>query len=236
LYALATVVLVVKSRLDVRKSIRQGGRGGIIEDVRSHPIDTPRGGVSVTKANRNGPPRDDLTPSLVVQLRGGEPEASRLLEELYRLRLTRFCLGYLGNKEEAEDVVQDVFLKVLSSATVPENFRAWIYEISRNRCHDRLRAQNRRPDDQPFSSFSQYADQLTGGLTRLVKGEQRARLWERLAALPSEQREVLLLRYTEGLSRPEIAQVLGIPEKLVKHRIYNGLEKLRRHKSIADDE
>lgn len=183
----------------------------------------------------NDLPLEDLTPSLVAQLRGGQAEASKLLDQLYRARLTRFCLGYLGNREEAEDVVQDVFYRVLASPTVPENFRAWIYEISRNRCFDRLRAQNRRLDNQTFSTYSHFAAHLTGNLTRLVKGEQRARLWERLAALPAEQREVLLLRYTEGLSRAEIAQVLGLPENLVKHRIYNGLEKLRRHKSIADD-
>jgi RNA polymerase sigma-70 factor (ECF subfamily) len=188
----------------------------------------------VAGSQNNDTPQADLTPSLIVQLREGRADASKLLERLYRARLTRFCLGYLGNREEAEDVVQDVFYRVLASPAVPKNFRAWIYEISRNRCFDRLRAQNRRVDDQSFSTYSHFAAHLTGHLTRLVKGEQRARLWERLAALPAEQREVLLLRYTEGLSRAEIAQVLGLPENLVKHRIYNGLEKLRKHGSIDD--
>jgi RNA polymerase sigma-70 factor (ECF subfamily) len=174
----------------------------------------------------------DLTPTLVVRLREGHAEAGKFLEQLYRARLVRFCLGYLGDREEAEDTVQDVFYRVLSSPAVPSNFRAWIYEICRNRCLDLLRARNRRLDDQTLSTTSYFADQMTGNLTRLVKGEQRARLWQRLASLPADQREVLLLRYTEGLSRAEIAQVLGIPENLVKHRIYNGLEKLRRHKSL----
>lgn len=196
---------------------------------------TVKRGLAMADKNGNVPPPSDLTPSLVAQLRDGQLEASKLLDKLYRVRLTRFCLGYLGNREEAEDVVQDVFYRVLSSSTVPENFRAWVYEISRNRCFDRLRAQNRRLDDQTFSNYSELAAHQTGHLTKLVKGEQRAHLWKRLAALPAEQREVLLLRYTEGLSRAEIAQVLGLPENLVKHRLYNGLEKLRQHKSIADD-
>ena len=176
----------------------------------------------------------DLTPTLVVQLREGNSVAARLLDQLYRPRLTRFCLGYLGRWDEAEDVVQDVFYRVLAASTIPEHFRAWIYEISRNRCLDVLRGKNHKLDDQSLPTSSYVAAQLTGSLTKLVKGEKRAHLMERLAGLPAEQREVLLLRYTEGLSRTEISRVLDIPENLVKHRIYNGLEKLRRHKSLDE--
>lgn len=193
------------------------------------------GKAVVTETNRNLHPRSDLTPSLVVQLREGRAEAGKLLDQLYRPRLIRFCAGYLGNREEAEDVVQDVFYRVLRSSAVPDNFRAWVYQICRNRCLDQLRSMNRRLDDQSLRTSSHLAAHLTGNLTRLVRREQRALLWQRLVALPSDQREVLLLRYTEGLSRAEIAEVLGIPEKLVKHRIYNGLEKLRRHDSLADE-
>jgi RNA polymerase sigma-70 factor (ECF subfamily) len=189
--------------------------------------------MNETRGEDRLPP--DLTPSLVVQLREGRPDAGKVLDQLYRSRLVRFSLGYLGNREEAEDTVQDVFYRVLNNAAVPNNFRAWIYEICRNRCLDRLRAKNRRLDDQTLPTTSYFADHMTGNLTRLVKGEQRAQLWQRLAALPADQREVLLLRYTEGLSRAEISQVLGIPENLVKHRIYNGLEKLRKHKSLDHD-
>lgn len=177
----------------------------------------------------------DLTPTLVVQLREGSSVAAKLLDQLYRPRLTRFCLGYLGQWDEAEDVVQDVFYKVLATSTIPENFRAWIYEICRNRCLDVLRGKNHKLDDQSLPASSYVAAQLTGSLTKLVKGEKRSHLMKRLTTLPIEQREVLLLRYTEGLSRTEISEVLAIPENLVKHRIYNGLEKLRKHKSLADE-
>jgi DNA-directed RNA polymerase specialized sigma24 family protein len=145
-----------------------------------------------------------LTPSLVVQLRDGHADAGKVLDQLYRSRLVRFALGYLGNREEAEDTVQDVFYRVINSPAVPNNFRAWIYEICRNCCLDRLRAKNRRLDDQTLPTTSYFADHMTGNLTRLIK----------------------------GVSRAEISQVLGIPENLVKHRIYNGLEKLRKHKSL----
>jgi RNA polymerase sigma factor (sigma-70 family) len=183
----------------------------------------------------NEQPKPDLTPSLVMKLREGDSAAGQMLDELYRTRLVRFSLGYLGNQEEAKDIVQDVFLKVLANQTVPDNFRAWIYEICRNRCIDRLRSQKRRLDDQTMPTPSYIAAHQTGNLTRLVKGEQREQLWHRLALLPVQQREVILLRYTEGLSRAEISQVLGIPENLVKHRIYNGLDKLRKQTSPNND-
>lgn len=183
----------------------------------------------------NGPIRQDLTPTLVLKLREGDTMAGQMLDQIYRTRLIHFSLGYLGNQEEAEDVVQDVFYKVLSNKTVPDHFRAWIYEICRNGCIDHLRAKNRRLDDQTLPTASYIDAHQTGNLTRLVKGEQRAQLWQRLRALPVEQREVLLLRYTEGLSRAEIATVLGIPESLVKHRIYNGMEKLRKNGQLHDE-
>jgi len=63
----------------------------------------------------NGTPQRELTPSLVARLPAGNTEAGALLDELYRQTMTRFCWGYLGNVEEAEDAVQDVFYKVLSS-------------------------------------------------------------------------------------------------------------------------
>jgi RNA polymerase sigma-70 factor (ECF subfamily) len=191
--------------------------------------------IFVVETNGNGPVRQDLTPSLVLKLREGDTVAGQMLNQLYRLRLVRFSLGYLGNQQEAEDIVQDVFYKVLTNKTVPDNFRAWIYEICRNRCIDHLRSKNRRLDNQTLPTVSYIAAHQTGNLTRLVKSEQRAQLWQRLRSLPVEQREVLLLRYTEGLSRAEISKVLGIPEKLVKHRIYNGMEKLRKNGQLHDE-
>jgi RNA polymerase sigma-70 factor (ECF subfamily) len=176
----------------------------------------------------------DLTPTLVAQLRDGDERAADLLDRLYREKLTCFCHGYLGGRDEAEDVVQEVFCRVLESATVPRDFRAWIYKISRNRCLDIRRSRGRRRDDGTLPTGSHLDAQLTGHLTGLIRGERWERLRELVEALPSDQREVLHLRYAEGLSRSEIAEILDLDEKLVKSRLYHGLEKLRVHDSLAD--
>jgi RNA polymerase sigma-70 factor (ECF subfamily) len=175
----------------------------------------------------------DLTPTLVVRLREGHDQAGQLLHELYWERLVGFCLRYVGSRDTAEDVVQDAFCKVLESPTVPEVFRAWIYRICRNRCLDLQRAARRHGDETlPTGSF--LAEDEDSPLSRMVDDEQRAHLRELVATLPEDQREVLMLRYVEGLSRAEAAEVLGISDKLVKSRLYHGLERLRLHRSLRD--
>ena len=65
---------------------------------------------------------DDLTPSLVAQLRAGSGEAGVLLDRLYRDAMTRLAWGYLGDLDDAEDAAQEIFCKVLEADRVPERF------------------------------------------------------------------------------------------------------------------
>lgn len=177
----------------------------------------------------------DLTPSLVRGLRGGDTRAGVLLNRLYRARMIRFCWGYLGNLEEAEDAAQDVFCKVLTAARVPDEFRCWLYKVARNHCLNVLRRRARRKDNHALPPESRLDAAATGNLTSLHRRELRSRLYHLLAALRPAYREVLQLRYAEGLSRLEIAEVLGIPETVVKSRLFEGLKKLRQHSSLVED-
>jgi RNA polymerase sigma-70 factor (ECF subfamily) len=187
------------------------------------------------RANVSEGHRPDLTPSLVSKLRAGDGGAGAMLDQLYRRPMMRFCWGYLGRAEDAEDAVQDVFCKVLRAAEVPENFRAWMYKIARNHCRNILRGRARRQDAWALPPDLQLDADTTGDLTRLVNQELRSRMVYLVSALPAAQREVLRLRYAEGLSRAEIAYVLEMPESLVKSRLFEGLKKLREHTSLLDD-
>lgn len=171
--------------------------------------------------------RNDLTPSLVARLRAGDEDAGTLLDNLYRTALIRFCWGYLGRMEDAEDAVQDICFKVLRSDSVPDAFRPWLYKTARNHCLNMIRQHNRRRDNGELPSGSQLRDMLTGQLTRLVRTEQRARVDELVRSLPDSQQEVLRLRYVEGLSRVEISDVLETSQQVVKSRIFEGLKRLR---------
>jgi RNA polymerase sigma-70 factor, ECF subfamily len=182
--------------------------------------------VSQLGNNQAGDP-SDLTPTLVARLIDRDPEAANLLNKLYRDKLVRFCWGYLGRLDQAEDAVQDICYKILESGKVPRQFRPWIYRIARNHCLNLLRERAGRHDDGTLPTISQIQDTLTGHLTQLVREEERSRLAALVRTLSVEQSEVLRLRYVENLSRSEIAEVLGLPETVVKSRIFEGLKTLR---------
>ncbi len=149
-----------------------------------------------------------------------------------RAELLRFCRRYVP-PQDAEDVVQEVFCKTLQSAEPPRNLRAWLFKLARNQCLNLLRARARHGDE-PLGAPDLLLDPaLTGNLTRMVQRERRSRLMHLVNGLSPIQREVLLLRYADGLTREEIADVLGISEALVKSRLFDGIEKLRQHRSLA---
>lgn len=175
------------------------------------------------------------TTELVRLLRDGHEHAGALLNTLYRDPLQRFCWGYLGRLDEAEDAWQEVCYRVLTADRVPDSFRAWLYKIARNLCLNMLRARANRKDLAPIAAESQVQEVLTGHLTRLVNEELHAQLASLVDRLSPEQREVLRLRYVEELSRGEIADVLDLPESLVKSRIFEGLKRLREYATLLGE-
>ncbi len=175
-----------------------------------------------------------MTTSLLVSLRNGDAMAGSLLDRLYREALVRFCWGYLGRSDEVEDAVQEICCKVLTAPSFPERFRPWIYRIARNHCLNLLRQHKRRKDLAPLPAESQIHEVLTGQLTRLVRTEQKSQLSDLVRRLPDAQREVLRLRYVEGLPRSDIAEVLSVPESLVKSRLFEGLRQLREQASLLE--
>lgn len=192
------------------------------------------GGDEVARLDGDAPPPRDFTRSALARLRAGDAEAAALLTQLYHDPLMRFAWGYLGNPHDAEDAVQDVLLKVQALSEPPENFRAWLYRTARNHCLNLRRSRGRRRDDAALHSGFGPPATFAGQLTRLVRAEQRSRVGHLLAALPQQYREVLWLRYVEGLSRSEVATVLELEESLVKSRLYDGLRKLREHTSLFE--
>ena len=98
-----------------------------------------------------------------------------------------------------------------------------------------IRNRARRQDGHALPSDSFLQESRTGNLSRLVKKEKLARFIHLFNALSSEYREVLRLRYAEGLSRSDIAYILDTPGTTVKSRLFEGLKKLREHTKLLDD-
>lgn len=176
--------------------------------------------------------RTRLTPSLVLGLRDGDSQAGGLLDQLYRQPIQRFCYGYLRGEAEAEDAVQEIFYKVLRSELVPDDFRAWLYKIARNHCLNMIRDRGRRKDAHGLPDRSLAGAVSKGPLSRFAAAEDLERLGAVLEKLPENYREVLRLRYAEDLSRRQVAEILDLPESVVKSRLFEGMKMLRERVSV----
>jgi RNA polymerase sigma-70 factor (ECF subfamily) len=177
-----------------------------------------------------GPGRDphDEEPRVqrtIARARQGDPEALRVLYARYADTVRRYITGLLGDPEEAEDVTQTVFLKLLTKLDRYEprgvRFDAWLLRVARNVAFDEIRRRRpvpagelieqnaeRRPDERDSSS--------------------RQSIREALATLPPAQREVVVLRHFVGLSCGEIATRLARTEASVHNLHHRGRANMRK--------
>lgn len=146
----------------------------------------------------------------VAQAQRGDREALHFLYVRYAADVLRYVRSFVGDHHEAEDITQNVFVKLMAvigkyePREVP--FAAWILRVARNAALDHLRARRATPCEDV-----RVQDDERGRV-----GRERGRdLREALAQLPAEQRDVLILRHILGLSPIEIADVLGKTESSV---------------------
>lgn len=176
---------------------------------------------------------------LLAAYQQGDTGAFELLLRRHRAPLFTFLLRMLGDKERAEDLAQETFLRIVKSAQEWERrarFQTWLYTIARNLCVDAGRRDRFRrtgsldqtgPDDEP-----PLVETVPGREIDPARGAESARLrpvlQEALMSLPAEQREVFVLREQAGLPFKEIAQAVGVNENTVKSRMRYALEGLRK--------
>ena len=130
-------------------------------------------------------------------------------------RLYRAALAILGDRQEAEDAVQDAFVKFLEKAPAElENPGAWLMRVLVNGCKSRLRLAWRRVGPLPE--------------TLPAPGPEEREELEELFSLPPEDRAVIHLHYYEGFSTGEIAQMLGQRPGTVRSRLFRARERLRK--------
>lgn len=136
----------------------------------------------------------------------------------YAAMLYRLCAVQLGNNSDAEDVVQDVFVKyisVLPEFNDDEHEKAWFIRVAINRCHDKRR-----------SKFFRTAVPLDS-VTQLAAEEDNASVLEELMLLPEKYRTPLVLHYVEGYSVKEIAKLMELTASTVKVRLHRARAMLR---------
>ena len=144
--------------------------------------------------------------------------------ERYGPALYRFCLLQLKNPADAEDALQEVFLKRLYRAPefeTSEHERRWLFRVALNQCRDELRRSRRT--EVPLE---------TAALMAMPQEERE--LVNRVAALPEKLRTVIHLHYYEGYTVEELAKLLGVSVSAVKMRLMRGREALRREMEGAE--
>ncbi len=148
-------------------------------------------------------------------------------EELFLRYYRPLCLyatHYLHDIEESEDVVQDCFVRMLSSSSFqPTHPQAFLYLTVRNACIDRLR--RKIPIDQTISPSD-----LTGVISdedAQERSYQEAELWTAIEQLPERCREIFLMSKRDGMTYGEIAEELTLSVKTVEHQVSKALKILR---------
>lgn len=161
--------------------------------------------------------------SLTDKAQSGDPEALRKLVCEHYSQVFRFCARRVGS-QAAADVTQEVFLTMQQSIKRYENrssFSTWLYGIAQNHCRNHSRKQK--------NSWLQLENWFAPSQPFEHKSIASVVLQEALGKLSDDHREVVVLHELDGMTYPEIANLLGIPEGTVKSRLHHAFQSLRTH-------
>ena len=168
--------------------------------------------------------------ALMLKVKNGDIDKMGLLYERYHRQLFRFLFNMTRQKELSEDMVQNIFLRMLK---YPEGFmgfgefKMWMYHIARNVVYDHFRKVKRTP---AHSDVKDYEEKIEGEQitdARLEKDEELRMLESAMEKLSDENRELLILCRYQELKYNEIAKILNTTEGAIKVRVYRALNQLK---------
>ncbi|HET9495759.1 MAG TPA: sigma-70 family RNA polymerase sigma factor [Chloroflexia bacterium] len=175
----------------------------------------------------------------LVERAPGDPEAFRQLYNIYLPRVYAYVGYRVGAEQDTEDLVADIFLKVVEELGRFEwrhskSFAAWVFRIAHNLVANFHRDTGRAGTLLPLDALPDIAANALLPEDSLLRKELFARLRDAVNALPARRREVVSLRYFAGLHNHEIAQVLGIDERTVGSTLSRALDELQALLSTSD--
>jgi RNA polymerase sigma-70 factor (ECF subfamily) len=167
----------------------------------------------------------------IARVAAGDRAALRLVYAATSAKLFGVCLRILGDRSEAEDVVQEVYLTVWRKAARFDDSVAspitWLVAIARNRCIDRLRSGGAARASLPIEAADNVPDAAPSAVERLESGEDQARLKHCLEELEDRQSAAIRAAFLDGLTYEELARRTEVPLGTMKSWIRRGLMKLR---------
>ena len=194
-------------------------------------------------------PRTDEDAPLVAAARSGDRRSFETLVRRHARAAARLANRLLGNREDAEDVVQEAFAKAyqkLDAFRGDASFRTWVSHITMHLCHDRLRVRQRRGAMVALDGVDPVPDPTAGGAAPERHAEARddlALLRRAVDDLPPRQKSALVLKVYEGLPYDEVAKALGttvasarVYLSLARQSIRRRLERAERRGSGAEED
>lgn len=153
-----------------------------------------------------------------------EKQFSKYFHTHYR-PLCLHALHFMGNAEEAEDVVQETFIKLWDKRDQLESIKsvkAYLYRAIRNNCLTRIR------DAKPTTSLEMVAsDQFLSDEELEERSEMEARIWNMIDELPERRRQIFLMAKRDGLSYKEISEQTGLAVKTIENHVFRAMQSLR---------
>jgi len=149
-----------------------------------------------------------------------------MLVDAYSKRIFNLAYQFSGSYEEAEDLTQDIFLKLygsLSKYDFERNFSAWLLTLSRNHLIDNYRKTKwEKKSRDEFAEHLLASDAALGPEAKVLQQESQKRVWEGFNHLSSEVRMAVILRDIQGKNYEEIAEIMDLPVGTIKSRISRG--------------
>jgi len=179
--------------------------------------------------------------TFVARARAGEGDAFRVLVERHSRALFRLAFRMTGNQQDAEDVVQESFLrayKQLNKFDQRASFGTWLYRIAANCSLDLVRARKRR-SEHVAAGVAENGESVDEIVTQLpaqdptpermaLSGEVRERVIEAMKELSANERTAFVLRHFEGMKIEEVGRILDCQPGAAKHSVFRAVQKLRR--------
>lgn len=182
----------------------------------------------------------------VAKLRRGDPDAFEQLVRLHQDRLYDFCYRMLADRDEAADLVQEIFVSVhqnLRKFREDSKVSTWLYRIGKNHCLNRLKYLQRRGRGRSSEMSDVNESALAAAMTgpprpdeALDSASERKRVQRAIERLEPEQRVLVVLRDIEGMTYEEIMDITELPEGTVKSRLHRAREKLANLLRQGDEE
>lgn len=168
---------------------------------------------------------------LARRIKYGEKSAYQKLFERYAPKIFHFSLSYLKNNADAEELVQDVFLKIWEKREIldgTQNIKAYIFKIAVNTIYDFIRRKN---IEKSFNDFARVNFNKSSNTTwdTVIFEEMQATLDELISQMPEQRRRVFYLSKRKGLTNNEIAQKLNLSKRTVENQLYRAINFLKEH-------